>query len=95
MLAAGEGKRLKSDLPKPLHPVCGRPVLWHILKAADALGPERLIVVVGRGKDRVIEDVGGYGLRAPTPSSSSASSSGPGTRSWSPRRRSATPTTSW
>ena len=63
VLAAGDGKRLKSDLPKPLHPVCGRPVLWHVLKAADALRPDRLIVVVGRGKDRVIEDVAGYGLR--------------------------------
>ena len=63
VLAAGEGKRLKSSLPKPLHEVCGRPVLWHVLTAADALRPDRLVVVVGTGKDEVIKDVAGYGLR--------------------------------
>jgi bifunctional UDP-N-acetylglucosamine pyrophosphorylase/glucosamine-1-phosphate N-acetyltransferase len=65
ILAAGEGKRLKSDLPKPLHPIAGRPVLWHVLHAADALRPDRLIVVVGKGKERVMEDVATYGLRSP------------------------------
>lgn len=64
-MAAGEGKRLKSDLPKPLHPICGRPVLWHVLKALDSIRPERIVVVVGRGKQRVIDDVATYGLRAP------------------------------
>ncbi|HYJ72586.1 MAG TPA: NTP transferase domain-containing protein, partial [Actinomycetota bacterium] len=37
VLAAGEGKRFRSALPKPLHPVAGRPLLWHVLAAAAPL----------------------------------------------------------
>jgi bifunctional UDP-N-acetylglucosamine pyrophosphorylase/glucosamine-1-phosphate N-acetyltransferase len=51
ILAAGEGTRMRSAIPKVLHPVAGRPMLGHvILAAADA---ERLIVVVGPGRDDV------------------------------------------
>lgn len=54
MLAAGQGKRMNSDLPKVLHPVCGRPMLLHVLEAAEAVGTERVIVVVGHGR-RLVE----------------------------------------
>lgn len=47
VLAAGQGTRMKSPLPKVLHPVGGRPILGAILEAASALAPERTIVVVG------------------------------------------------
>lgn len=60
VLAAGKGKRLKSKLPKVLHPVCGRPVLWHVLRAARRLRPDRLVVVVGHGREAVEEAVGSW-----------------------------------
>jgi len=53
VLAAGEGTRMKSPIPKTLHRVCGQTMLGHSLGAAAALSPERLIVVVGHDADRV------------------------------------------
>lgn len=53
VLAAGEGKRMRSTTPKVLHPLCGRSLLGHVLAATDALGPDRTVVVVGRGRDQV------------------------------------------
>ena len=53
VLAAGEGKRMKSALPKVLHPLLGRTLLGHVLAAADAAGAERTLVVVGHGADQV------------------------------------------
>lgn len=49
VLAAGGGTRMRSDLPKPLHPIGGAPLLAHVLAAAAALAPARLAVVVGHG----------------------------------------------
>jgi bifunctional UDP-N-acetylglucosamine pyrophosphorylase / glucosamine-1-phosphate N-acetyltransferase len=63
VLAAGKGKRLKSDQPKVLHDVCGRPSLWYVLKAAAAARPRVLGVVVGHGKERVEEAVGSWRLK--------------------------------
>ena len=47
ILAAGQGTRMKSPLPKVLHPVGGRAMLDHAIDAAEALGCERIVVVVG------------------------------------------------
>jgi bifunctional UDP-N-acetylglucosamine pyrophosphorylase/glucosamine-1-phosphate N-acetyltransferase len=53
VLAAGKGKRMKSSRPKVLHEVSGRPSLWHVLQAAMAGRPDRLVVVVHHGADEV------------------------------------------
>src|SRR5882757_7163400 len=55
ILAAGQGKRMKSDLPKVLQPVAGRPLLKHVIDAARALEPSSIHVVYGHGGDRVRE----------------------------------------
>lgn len=47
ILAAGKGTRMKSELPKVMHPACGRPMVEHVLDAARSAGVERLVVVVG------------------------------------------------
>ncbi len=66
VLAAGKGKRLKSSTPKVLHPLCGRPVLWHALQAARAAKPSKIIVVVSHGADEVIAAVKSWGI-SPSP----------------------------
>ena len=53
MLAAGQGKRMHSDLPKVLHPLAGRPLLDHVLAKAGALNADRVVVVYGQGGDAV------------------------------------------
>ncbi|WP_373293098.1 bifunctional UDP-N-acetylglucosamine diphosphorylase/glucosamine-1-phosphate N-acetyltransferase GlmU [Micromonospora sonchi] len=53
VLAAGEGKRMKSSLPKVLHPLLGRTLLGHALGAAEPLAAQRTMVVVGHGADQV------------------------------------------
>ena len=53
VLAAGEGTRMKSRIPKVLHPLCGRSMLGHVLAAVGELDPRRLIVVVGHGQAQV------------------------------------------
>jgi bifunctional UDP-N-acetylglucosamine pyrophosphorylase/glucosamine-1-phosphate N-acetyltransferase len=53
VLAAGEGTRMKSRIPKVLHGLCGRSMLGHVLAAAGELDPHRLVVVVGHGRDQV------------------------------------------
>jgi len=59
ILAAGQGTRMKSRRAKVLHELCGRPLLGWILGAAEALEPERLLVVVGRDADQVREAFAG------------------------------------
>ena len=53
VLAAGEGKRMKSALPKGMHELLGRSLLGHVLTAAEAAGAQRTLVVVGHGADQV------------------------------------------
>ena len=55
VLAAGEGKRLKSSLPKVLHPAAGRPLLLHVLAALEDLELDRRLVVVSPGAREEIE----------------------------------------
>ena len=57
ILAAGQGKRMHSDLPKVAHPLAGRPLLSHVIDTARTLTPERLCVVVGHGAAAVRERV--------------------------------------
>ena len=49
ILAAGKGSRMKSDLPKVLHPIGQAPMLAHVLRAGAALAPDRVVVVAGHG----------------------------------------------
>lgn len=53
ILAAGQGKRMNSALPKVLHPIAGRPLLAHVLDAARTLAPRKLCVVYGHGGEQV------------------------------------------
>lgn len=53
ILAAGKGTRMKSALPKVLHPLGGLPMVSHVIRAAQSLSPERIVVVVGPGMDNV------------------------------------------
>ncbi|WP_322998747.1 bifunctional UDP-N-acetylglucosamine diphosphorylase/glucosamine-1-phosphate N-acetyltransferase GlmU [Castellaniella sp.] len=62
ILAAGLGKRMQSDLPKVLHPIAGQPMLSHVLDAAHTLNPDRVVVVVGHGADRVQAAYAGQNL---------------------------------
>jgi bifunctional UDP-N-acetylglucosamine pyrophosphorylase / glucosamine-1-phosphate N-acetyltransferase len=64
-MAAGKGKRLKSRTSKMLHPVCGRPVLWHVLRAAASVRPDPLVVVVNHGREHVEEAVRAWSLGVP------------------------------
>jgi bifunctional UDP-N-acetylglucosamine pyrophosphorylase/glucosamine-1-phosphate N-acetyltransferase len=57
ILAAGMGTRMKSALPKVLHPVANRPMISHILTTLEAVSPERTVVVVAPGMDRIAKAV--------------------------------------
>ena len=53
ILAAGAGKRMRSDLAKVLHPVLGRPMVDHVIDAVRGAGVQRIVVVVGHQGDAV------------------------------------------
>ncbi len=55
ILAAGEGKRMRSATPKVLHEIGGRSLLGHAVAAADALAAQRLVVVIGHGREAAAE----------------------------------------
>ena len=53
ILAAGKGVRMKSDLPKVLHPVCGKPIIEYVLDIAKSLGSLKIYVVLGHKSEAV------------------------------------------
>jgi bifunctional UDP-N-acetylglucosamine pyrophosphorylase/glucosamine-1-phosphate N-acetyltransferase len=55
ILAAGQGKRMRSELPKVLHAIAGKPMLAHVIDTARSLNPQRIVVVYGHGGERVKE----------------------------------------
>jgi bifunctional UDP-N-acetylglucosamine pyrophosphorylase/glucosamine-1-phosphate N-acetyltransferase len=62
ILAAGKGERLRSARPKVLHPICGRPALWHVIQTALAAEPDKIVIVVGHGADDVRDAVASWKL---------------------------------
>jgi len=58
LLAAGQGTRMKSSLPKVLHLLCGKPMLWHVLEALKSATTEKPVVVVGYGAEEVTKYLG-------------------------------------
>ena len=62
ILAAGQGKRMKSSLPKVAHVVAGKPMLWHVARAARGAGISEIVFVLGQGREKVLgtaEEFGG------------------------------------
>lgn len=53
ILAAGQGTRMRSALPKVLHPIAGQPMLAHVIDRARQLRPENIHVVIGHGAERI------------------------------------------
>ncbi|WP_214484084.1 bifunctional UDP-N-acetylglucosamine diphosphorylase/glucosamine-1-phosphate N-acetyltransferase GlmU [Bacillus sp. SM2101] len=58
ILAAGQGTRMKSKLYKVLHPVCGKPMVQHVVEEVTKIGVSQLITVVGHGAEQVKEQLG-------------------------------------
>lgn len=59
ILAAGEGTRMKSKKPKVIHSICGKPLISHVLDAAGQAGVDKNIIIVGHGKELVVDCVEG------------------------------------
>jgi bifunctional UDP-N-acetylglucosamine pyrophosphorylase/glucosamine-1-phosphate N-acetyltransferase len=59
ILAAGQGTRMRSDTHKVLHPIASRPLLLHLLDRVDALGADKKVVVLGKGREQVEEAIAG------------------------------------
>ena len=55
ILAAGKGTRMKSDLPKVLHPLNGRPMVHYVIDAAEALESEKIVLIIGHKRELVRE----------------------------------------
>jgi len=58
LLAAGQGTRMKSSSPKVLHPVAGKPMIWHALEAIKQSTTEKPVVIIGHGADEVKKFIG-------------------------------------
>ncbi len=58
LLAAGQGTRMKSKLAKVLHPIAGRPMIWHALESIKACTTRKPVVVIGRGAGEVTDFLG-------------------------------------
>jgi len=61
ILAAGKGTRMKSDLHKVLHPIAGRPMIEHLLASVEGSGAERVVAVVGAGREQLEPVVAAHG----------------------------------
>ena len=61
VMAAGEGRRMQSSLPKPLHVLCGRPMLLLVLDALSELAVDRAVVVVGHGAEPITKTLQEHG----------------------------------
>lgn len=59
VLAAGQGTRMRSDTHKVLHPIASRPLLLHLLDRVDALGADRRVIVLGKGREQVEAAIAG------------------------------------
>ena len=59
ILAAGQGTRMRSDTHKVLHPIASRPLLLHLLDRVDAVGADKRVVVVGKGREQVEDAIAG------------------------------------
>jgi bifunctional UDP-N-acetylglucosamine pyrophosphorylase/glucosamine-1-phosphate N-acetyltransferase len=59
VLAAGQGTRMRSDTHKVLHPIAGKPMLLHLLDTVEAMGAERVVVVVGKGREQIEKAIAG------------------------------------
>ena len=62
ILAAGQGKRMKSRLPKVLHVVGGMPLLEHVIRTAQGLEPRAIHVVIGHGSEQVQDALAHYDI---------------------------------
>ncbi|MBU1320159.1 MAG: NTP transferase domain-containing protein [candidate division Zixibacteria bacterium] len=62
VLAAGKGKRMKSDLPKVLHLLAGKPIIEHVLDTLRELDIDKTVVVVGHQAERVIDAISRFGV---------------------------------
>lgn len=58
VLAAGQGTRMKSKLYKVLHPVCGKPMVEHVVDHIQGIGAERIVTIVGHGAEKVKDQLG-------------------------------------
>ncbi len=66
ILAAGQGKRMRSDLPKVMHPLAGRPMIQWLIGSVQSLNPDRIIVVIAPGMDDVKKAVAPHSIAIQT-----------------------------
>ena len=67
ILAAGKGTRMKSELYKVMHPVCGKPMVEHVVDQVERAGAEMIVAIVGHGAEMVQQQLGervSYALQA-------------------------------
>lgn len=58
ILAAGQGTRMKSAIPKVLHPLLGQPLIWHVLRALGQITPAQPVIIIGHGAEAVRQTIG-------------------------------------
>jgi len=62
IMAAGVGKRMRSNLPKVLHPLAGHSLVHYVIKLTQDMGSKRTVLVIGHGREQVIEQTRKYGV---------------------------------